>query len=195
MRNEHRYPLLRGRGQGRSYGGMGGTSPHKYSVPPRCPTQKKIMHIYFYLLISRVCSYFAPPQKSWCILKICFKICWLIWLFLCLFKWLFLPPPPTKVVFFFLFFLLVSLFRRKKRTFFFRWGLFFLGGGGGRGGDLAAQHVSAPYENPRPLGQCPLTGKHPSYATGRGGGGGTGIHCYCYLIHWRIILQIRNSPM
>ena len=50
--------------QGRSYGGggtgWGGTWPPQISVPP--PHKKNNAYIFFYLPISRVCTYFAPDK-------------------------------------------------------------------------------------------------------------------------------------
>ena len=56
--------------QGRSYGGGGGTCPIPPSpqilgapqVPPP-PTKKNHTYIFFNLLISRVCKYFAPHKN------------------------------------------------------------------------------------------------------------------------------------
>ena len=48
---------------GRSYGGgggLGGTCPHKFSVPP---LQKKIMHTYFFICQFRACVNTLLPTK------------------------------------------------------------------------------------------------------------------------------------
>ena len=116
--------------------------PHKLSV---CPPQKKIMHICFNLLISRVLILCASTKIMLMFLKICFKIC----LFDCFYAFVngcASPPPPPPPApdsddLFFLSFLLVSLFRRKMR-------IFFLGGGGEGGCQL--KMLVPPYENPRP---------------------------------------------